>query len=499
MTHHSASNYPVQRFRFSPWHGERLAICRRMMVLGICAGLSSCGQNIESKAPIATAGFSGTVTGAQQPITGAHIQLYAVGSTGNGSAATPLISVALTTSDGTAAINSNANPGNKNNLLPAGSFTIADNYTCPSETTPVYLLATGGNPGLTQATTNPQIALMAALGPCGAVQSATVVIDELTTIGSIAPLLSFMDSAGSLGSAPGDVSQLLAAIAEVSLYTNVASGTVPGPSLPSGYYASTQVIETLADILALCIHSSGGAAGDPTPCGQLFMLANPRGSTAPRDTTEAVLDILRNPTANAASIYGLLPAVVPFAPALPVAPASWNLPILPVPTTFSPALNRTSIFIGASIINGWPLPLNNAGIPGQTSSQVLARFSSTVLNHSYKRVIILCGTNDVLLGTPNLVANLTANLAAMARIASQAGIEVVLSQLPPLTGNSASFDPQISAVNAAIAQLAHQNGYLVVDYNSALRGHPEDFSDGVHPTAAGYSIMERALASAVVY
>jgi hypothetical protein len=471
----------------------------RTIVLGLCVILSGCGRNSQRITSVANPSFSGSVSGAQHPITGAHIQLYAVGSAGDGSAATPLISAALTTSDGTGVINGNANEGNKNNSLPAGSFTIAGSYTCLSDTTPVYLVASGGNSGLSTPTTNPQITLMAALGPCGAVSSATITINELTTIGSIAPLLSFMNSAAKLGSAPDDQSEFLAALAEVSQYTNAANGTVPGPSLPPGYYASTQVIETLADILTPCIRSSGGAAGDSTPCGRLFTFATPNGSVAPADTLQAMLNILKNPTANAGSLYALLPAAAPFQPPLPVAPASWNTPVFPVPTTFSPALNRTSIFIGASIINYWPLPLHNAGIPGQTTSQVLARFSSTVLNHGYKRVIILCGTNDVLLGTPNLVPEMTANLAAMASMAAEAGIEVVLSQLPPLTGSSATFEPKVAAVNAAIAQLASEHGYLLLDFNTPLAAHPEDFTDGVHQNAAGYTVMEKTLASVVLY
>jgi lysophospholipase L1-like esterase len=38
-----------------------------------------------------------------------------------------------------------------------------------------------------------------------------------------------------------------------------------------------------------------------------------------------------------------------------------------------------------------------------------------------------------------------------------------------------------------------------VDYNTPLVGHPEDFdSDGIHPDAAGYVLMEAALSSVLV-
>jgi lysophospholipase L1-like esterase len=170
-----------------------------------------------------------------------------------------------------------------------------------------------------------------------------------------------------------------------------------------------------------------------------------------------------------------------------------------LPTTFSAALNSTSVFTGASIINYWPMPMHNDGIPGQTTSQVLARFSSDVLGHGYARVIILCGTNDIIQNTPDIPDELTANLQAMAVIASDAGIEVVLGELPPATSNGVDLNATIATVNAAIIQLAAQHGYLLVDYNTPLTGHPEDFPDGLHPNAAGYALMEKALAGVVLH
>jgi lysophospholipase L1-like esterase len=85
----------------------------------------------------------------------------------------------------------------------------------------------------------------------------------------------------------------------------------------------------------------------------------------------------------------------------------------------------------------------------------------------------------------------------MAQMARAAGLEVILSQLPPITLNGVSFNPQVIAANAAIHTLAIENGYLVVDYFSPMAGHPEYFVDGEHPNAAGYAVMEAALAATV--
>ena len=109
--------------------------------------------------------LNGRVYGGNQPVTGSTIQLYAAGTGGTGTAATPLIGAVVTTSDGTGLANSNANAGNANNTLTAGFFTISGDYTCPTVDTQVYLTATGGNPGL--GVNNPNISVMVALGSCG--------------------------------------------------------------------------------------------------------------------------------------------------------------------------------------------------------------------------------------------------------------------------------------------------------------------------------------------
>src|SRR5665213_3481559 len=70
----------------------------------------------------------GIAHGGLQAITGATVQLYAVGTTGDGSG-------------------TGGNASNNHNSYAAGSFNITGDYTCPSATTLVYITVTGGNPG----------------------------------------------------------------------------------------------------------------------------------------------------------------------------------------------------------------------------------------------------------------------------------------------------------------------------------------------------------------
>jgi hypothetical protein len=120
----------------------------------------------------------GRVHGGQQPVSGSAIQLYAAGAGGYGSAGTAL----LTTSVSTDA---------------HGDFTINRAYSCPTSSTDVYIVATGGNPSLSLGTDNISLALMSALGPCGNLSASTFIfINEVTTVASVYALAPFMSTGG---------------------------------------------------------------------------------------------------------------------------------------------------------------------------------------------------------------------------------------------------------------------------------------------------------------
>ena len=167
------------------------------------------------------------------------------------------------------------------------------------------------------------------------------------------------------------------------------------------------------------------------------------------------------------------------------------------------------VFMGDSITEGWHFdqpggvfaskPYVNRGISGQTTPQMVLRFHQDVINLQPKVVVVLAGTNDIAGNTgPMTPEDTENNIAAMAEMASQNHIAVVLCSILP------AFDypwkpgltpaPKIDALNAWIKNYATQHGYVYVDYHSAMKdardGLPSKLSgDGVHPTPAGYDVM----------
>jgi hypothetical protein len=240
----------------------------------------------------------GHVEGGVQPVRGSAIQLYAVGTTGDGSAATALLTQPLSTDEN-------------------GDFNIAGDYTCPSATSLVYLVAIGGNPGLAAGTNNTALTMMAALGACGNLTATTPIrINELTTVAAVWSLAPYMNSYSSIGSDAGDAAAIVEAFTLASYFANPSTGTAPGSAVPAGWTVPVAQINTLADILASCVDTAGGVVGDGSACGTLFAAATPTGGTAPVDVIGAGRDISNNATVNVSTLFGLVTGTSPYQPTL---------------------------------------------------------------------------------------------------------------------------------------------------------------------------------------
>jgi hypothetical protein len=273
-----------------------------------------CGTNLKTvSSTVQGSAFQGKVYGGQQPLVGATMQLYAASANGYGQP--------YTYPTGTSLLGTNVvTTGN------GGAFNITGDYTCPSYNTQVYLTATGGNPGITQGS-NPNIALIAALGPCGALSANTsIVINELTTVASVWALSPFMSSISGVGTSAGNTAGLANAFATVSKLVNVGTGTVSGPSLPPGAVVPAQKMNLIADILVGCVNSAGGVATDTsTPCGALFSATAVNG-IAPTDTVTAAMNLAQNPNLGV-SLGTTVSPLAPFQPTPANLPGDFGLVI----------------------------------------------------------------------------------------------------------------------------------------------------------------------------
>ena len=179
---------------------------------------------------------------------------------------------------------------------------------------------------------------------------------------------------------------------------------------------------------------------------------------------------------------------------------------LSVPATGAPRV----VFYGDSITDGWGRhagtgeffpgkPYVNRGISGQTTPQMVVRFEQDVVRLHPAVVVILAGTNDVAGNTGPSTPEMTEdNFAAMAAIARQNGIKVILASITPAYSYPWKPEiqpvPTIRAINQWMKDYCTREHLTYLDYYAALvddKGgmRPGLSFDGVHPNAQGYALM----------
>jgi lysophospholipase L1-like esterase len=174
------------------------------------------------------------------------------------------------------------------------------------------------------------------------------------------------------------------------------------------------------------------------------------------------------------------------------------------------------VFMGNSITIGWlnarpeffkGKPYINRGISGQTTPQMLIRFHQDVIDLKPKVMVLLAGTNDIAGNTgPSTLKMIMDNIKGMAEMAHANNIKVVLSSVLPVFDYpwKPGLEPseKIVALNKMIKTYAEEQGHIYLDYFSAMadarNGLPKSYAeDGVHPTVAGYKIMEPMVENAI--
>ena len=254
--------------------------------------------------PLGASKISGSVHGGQQPVTGASIQLFAASGSGNGTAAIPLLNAPVATD-------------------PNGNFSISNDYTCPSASSQVYITASGGNPGLPAGGVNQAITLASVLGDCSALTSSTsVTINEVTTVAAAWALAPFALSLDHVGASTTNAAGLHNAFLTAGMLADSGVGLSPASGLPANATVESGKVYALANLLAACVNSDGGAI-----CSGLFADATPTGAQAPTDTFGMALTIAQNPTNNVATLYNDLPPQTPFPQSLASSPSDWTLSI----------------------------------------------------------------------------------------------------------------------------------------------------------------------------
>jgi len=175
------------------------------------------------------------------------------------------------------------------------------------------------------------------------------------------------------------------------------------------------------------------------------------------------------------------------------------------------------VFMGNSITEGWlrirpeffaGKPYYNRGISGQTTPQMLLRFRQDVINLTPSIVVILAGINDIAENTgPSTIEMIADNIISMCELAKANNIKIVLCSVLPAIDFPwrKGLEPagKVIKLNSLIKSYAVKNKIEYVDYFTVMANESNGLkdelcTDGVHPNAKGYSVMEPLLEKSIL-
>ena len=174
------------------------------------------------------------------------------------------------------------------------------------------------------------------------------------------------------------------------------------------------------------------------------------------------------------------------------------------------------VFMGNSITEGWKslspnffLDNNyvNRGIGGETSTQMLLRFRSDVINLKPSAVVILAGINDIAENQgPISIPDIARNIFFMSQLASENNIKVILCSVLPAYDFPwrPGLNPKdkVISLNDLIKKHVQENSFEYVDYFSSMvderKGLIKEYgNDEVHPNLEGYKVMESIIQKSI--
>jgi hypothetical protein len=390
----------------------------------LLAGCATGGGMYTPDTPAFPAGakITGRAMGGQNPVSGGVVQLYAVGTGANKTAATPLISSATVTRTG----GTGTYPVLTNSL---GYFSISGDYDCTGNPQ-VYLTITYGQTIPAATANNSYLGLMAALGSCTALQSSSAFlnVDEVTTVAAAYVLAPFM-GADYAHIANPNATAVANAMAMANNLVNYSTGSVPGPALPgTATVTPPGLINSLANAVSSCINSDPNT--DSTLCTTLAGLTKNSAGIAPTDTITAIANIASNPGNNVGAIFNQVPASgAPFgSPQLSATPQDWSLSLKYSDASLSAPYGVAIDAVGnAWIANASGFSVTEIGASGVTLSGSGYTGSGNVIgpqgiaidnigavwvtNSLISSVVKLNGSTGALIGTYTSASNLVAPTA----------------------------------------------------------------------------------------
>ncbi|MDF2045168.1 GDSL-type esterase/lipase family protein [Microbacterium sp. Kw_RZR3] len=157
-----------------------------------------------------------------------------------------------------------------------------------------------------------------------------------------------------------------------------------------------------------------------------------------------------------------------------------------------PRILGTSVIAASSV---------EAGVPGETSAAMLARYGSAVRANGAQVLFLLAGTNDA--GQGRTLAQFAASIKGIAAEARRDGVPLIIGTTPPLGASRPAADKlRVQQYIAWLTAWAPTAGVVVADVYRALVANGSEAmvggydDDGIHPNTLGHQKIAEAFAAA---
>jgi lysophospholipase L1-like esterase len=189
--------------------------------------------------------------------------------------------------------------------------------------------------------------------------------------------------------------------------------------------------------------------------------------------------------------------------ARPAVPVSYFIGCIGDSMTFGQGLAPWPTTLGTLL--GSSYVTYNYGVSGETSAQMLTRWTSTYRYTARSHITFLGGINEVVFGNG---VQVWPNIKTITDQAVADGVRVVLLTLLPFKGSggwTAGNQSDLEAINANIRAYASPPAVVVVDTYTAMGGADPlylnaayDSGDHFHPNQAGADVIAALVAAAIV-
>ncbi|WP_084679434.1 SGNH/GDSL hydrolase family protein [Curvibacter lanceolatus] len=149
--------------------------------------------------------------------------------------------------------------------------------------------------------------------------------------------------------------------------------------------------------------------------------------------------------------------------------------------------------------------VGNAGIGGQKSAQILARFQTDVLSRASEWVCGMAGTNDTSSSNTGNASTTDVNIIAMWDLAVAAGRRVLWYTIPPKTSAADAENQYHMQINRLLKIAASRRPNVVLvsqesatlDVTTTFKALSSMLTDGTHESAIGAAVEGKLIADAV--